>query len=65
MLDANDIEYLADPALGGDYDRQQMNRVVLTASLCVERSPILRPLMSQASMLPITYFQLMSINLSN
>ncbi|XP_057439425.1 receptor-like cytosolic serine/threonine-protein kinase RBK2 [Lotus japonicus] len=51
LLDANDIEYLADPALGGDYDRQQMNRVVLTASLCVERSPILRPLMSQVAVL--------------
>jgi hypothetical protein len=49
LLDANNIKDLVDPSLGGDYDQQQMDRIVLTASLCVENSPILRPRMSQAS----------------
>nr|WIL59924.1 nodulation protein [Melilotus officinalis] len=47
LLDANNIKDLVDPSLGGDYDQEQMDRVVLTASLCVENSPILRPRMSQ------------------
>jgi hypothetical protein len=49
LLDANNIKDLVDPSLGGDYDQQQMDCIVLTASLCVENSPILRPRMSQAS----------------
>ncbi|WJX80171.1 Receptor-like cytosolic serine/threonine-protein kinase rbk2 [Trifolium repens] len=51
LLDANNIKDLVDPSLGGDYDQQQMDRIVLTASLCVENSPILRPRMSQVSIL--------------
>ncbi|WJX85480.1 Receptor-like cytosolic serine/threonine-protein kinase rbk2 [Trifolium repens] len=43
LLDANNIKDLVDPSLGGDYDQQQMDCIVLTASLCVENSPILRP----------------------
>ncbi|MCI08895.1 receptor-like cytosolic serine/threonine-protein kinase RBK2-like, partial [Trifolium medium] len=43
LLDANNIKDLVDPSLGGDYDQEQMDRIVLTASLCVENSPILRP----------------------
>ncbi|GAU11564.1 hypothetical protein TSUD_345550, partial [Trifolium subterraneum] len=49
LLDANNMTDLVDPSIGGDYDQQQMDRTVLTASLCVENSPILRPRMSQAS----------------
>ncbi|KAK7337830.1 hypothetical protein VNO77_18417 [Canavalia gladiata] len=51
LLEANNIKDLVDPSLGDDYDRQQMDRVVLTASLCVEHSPILRPRMSQIAIL--------------
>ncbi|XP_045794142.1 receptor-like cytosolic serine/threonine-protein kinase RBK2 [Trifolium pratense] len=51
LLDANNIKDLVDPSLGGDYDQEQMDRIVLTASLCVENSPILRPRMSQVSIL--------------
>ncbi|KAE9589609.1 putative protein kinase RLK-Pelle-RLCK-VI family [Lupinus albus] len=47
LLDANNIKELVDPSLGDDYDRGQMDHVVLTASLCVDQSPILRPRMSQ------------------
>ncbi|TXG65669.1 hypothetical protein EZV62_006944 [Acer yangbiense] len=37
LLDNNDIRELADPSLGDNYDLEEMNRVVLTASLCIER----------------------------
>ncbi|CAL0320988.1 unnamed protein product [Lupinus luteus] len=47
LLDTNNINELVDPSLGDDYDREQMDHVVLTASLCVDQSPILRPRMSQ------------------
>ncbi|KAL5768415.1 hypothetical protein ACOSP7_014967 [Xanthoceras sorbifolium] len=51
LLDNNDIRELADPSLGDNYDVEEMNRVVLTASLCIERSPLLRPKMSQVVIL--------------
>lgn len=47
------MKELVDPSLGDDYDRDQMDRLVLTASLCVEHSPLLRPCMSQASLVII------------
>jgi hypothetical protein len=49
LLDNNDTKELADPSLGDNYDLEEMDRVVLTASLCIEQSPVLRPRMSQAS----------------
>ncbi|XP_038717343.1 receptor-like cytosolic serine/threonine-protein kinase RBK2 isoform X2 [Tripterygium wilfordii] len=51
LLDKNDIKVLVDPAIGEDYDPEEMDRMVLTASLCVEQSPILRPRMSQVVIL--------------
>ncbi|WVY93473.1 hypothetical protein V8G54_032561 [Vigna mungo] len=51
LLEANNIKELVDPSLGDDYDWEQMERVVLTASLCVEQFPILRPSMSQIAIL--------------
>ncbi|KAK7259278.1 hypothetical protein RIF29_24880 [Crotalaria pallida] len=51
LLDTNNIKNLVDPSLGDDYDRKEMDRVVLTASLCVEQSPLLRPRMSQVIVL--------------
>ncbi|KAK7344215.1 hypothetical protein VNO77_13572 [Canavalia gladiata] len=47
LLEANHIKDLVDPSLGDHYDQQQMGCLVLTASMCVERSPILRPCMRQ------------------
>lgn len=49
LLDANNIKDLVDPSLGDNYDEGQMGCFVLTASLCIEQSPILRPRMNQAS----------------
>ncbi|CAN1761081.1 Receptor-like cytosolic serine/threonine-protein kinase RBK2, partial [Linum perenne] len=49
LLDNNDLEELVDPALGNSYDHEELDRMLLTASLCIERSPILRPRTSQVS----------------
>ncbi|KAF7805149.1 receptor-like cytosolic serine/threonine-protein kinase RBK2 isoform X2 [Senna tora] len=46
LLEGNNIEELVDPCLGGKYEPKQMDSLVLTASLCVEQSPIFRPRMS-------------------
>ncbi|XP_022719311.1 receptor-like cytosolic serine/threonine-protein kinase RBK2 isoform X2 [Durio zibethinus] len=51
LLDENDIKDLVDPSLGDDYDEEEVDRMVLTASLCIEQSPILRPQMSQVVIL--------------
>ncbi|CAK7340816.1 unnamed protein product [Dovyalis caffra] len=48
FLDNNDTKELADPFLGDNYDLEEMDRVVLTASLCIEQSPVLRPRMKCA-----------------
>ncbi|PIN13956.1 Non-specific serine/threonine protein kinase [Handroanthus impetiginosus] len=49
LLDNNAIKKLVDPSLWNNYDTEQMGWVVSTASMCIERNPILRPRMSQAS----------------
>ncbi|XP_056168110.1 receptor-like cytosolic serine/threonine-protein kinase RBK2 isoform X2 [Syzygium oleosum] len=54
LLDDNVIEDLIDPSLGDDYNSDEMDRVIMTASLCIEQSPILRPRMNQASLFPET-----------
>ncbi|GLT90382.1 hypothetical protein SLE2022_083170 [Rubroshorea leprosula] len=51
LLDNNDINELVDPSLDQKYNAEEMDRMVLTASLCIEQSPILRPRMSQVVIL--------------
>ncbi|XP_022938145.1 receptor-like cytosolic serine/threonine-protein kinase RBK2 [Cucurbita moschata] len=51
LLDSNNHEELIDPCLSKRYDLEEMERVILTASLCIEQSPILRPRMSQVYVL--------------
>lgn len=46
---------LVDPKLRDKYDDQQLNRLVLTASHCVQQSPILRPTMTQVSYMHIKH----------
>ena len=43
------MKELVDPSLGDNYNTEEMDRVILTASMCIEQSPILRPRMNQAS----------------
>ncbi|KAI3992390.1 hypothetical protein MKX01_000654 [Papaver californicum] len=59
LLDKNDRKELADPSLGDEYDSHELNRVLLTASLCVQHSSILRPRMNQACLNSITVVQLL------
>lgn len=47
LLESGAITELADPRLGGQYDVHQMQRMVLTASLCIRQSAIWRPSMSE------------------
>ncbi|KAH7867152.1 hypothetical protein Vadar_029517 [Vaccinium darrowii] len=51
LIDGNIAKQLVDPCLGDNYDPEEMDRVILTASLCTEQIPILRPRMSQVVIL--------------
>ncbi|KAJ7972852.1 Kinase family protein [Quillaja saponaria] len=47
LLKKNKIRELIDPALANEFNSQQMILVLFTASLCIQRSSIRRPSMSQ------------------
>ncbi|KAK8633249.1 hypothetical protein V6N13_014097 [Hibiscus sabdariffa] len=47
LLDKNDIKELVDPSLGNDYDIKEVDRMVSTASLCINHASFLRPQMNQ------------------
>ncbi|XP_031385185.1 probable receptor-like serine/threonine-protein kinase At5g57670 isoform X2 [Punica granatum] len=47
LMESGEIAQLADPKLEGNYDLDQLRRVVLTASYCVRQSSIWRPIMSE------------------
>ncbi|KAF6176561.1 hypothetical protein GIB67_034423, partial [Kingdonia uniflora] len=47
LLDLNDYKKLIDPSLCDAYDQEEMDRVALTANMCIQQSSILRPPMQQ------------------
>ncbi|KAL2329057.1 hypothetical protein Fmac_022484 [Flemingia macrophylla] len=47
MIDRGDIKGLVDPNLEGKFDKAQLQRMVLAASLCITRSARLRPKLNQ------------------
>ncbi|KAI3964132.1 hypothetical protein MKW92_039650 [Papaver armeniacum] len=47
LLDKKDSKELVDPSLGDQYDPHELNRVLLTASLSIQHSSVLRPRMNQ------------------
>ncbi|PRQ42058.1 receptor-like cytosolic serine/threonine-protein kinase RBK2 isoform X2 [Rosa rugosa] len=51
LLNKNDVKELVDPSIGDNYDSTEMDHMILTASLCIEQSSILRPRMSQVVVL--------------
>ncbi|KAM1001592.1 hypothetical protein ACFX13_008206 [Malus domestica] len=57
LLKKNSIKDLVDPSLADEYNRREMNLVLLAASLCIHKSSTRRPSMSQV-------VQLMSGDLS-
>ncbi|KAI9113358.1 hypothetical protein K1719_015883 [Acacia pycnantha] len=46
ILNSGKVAQLLDPSLGSNYDQDQMERMVLAASLCIRRAPRARPQMS-------------------
>ncbi|KAF8404048.1 hypothetical protein HHK36_008925 [Tetracentron sinense] len=46
ILNGGKVAQLLDPSLGSNYDRDQMDRMVLAATLCIRRAPRSRPRMS-------------------
>ncbi|XP_026406168.1 probable receptor-like serine/threonine-protein kinase At5g57670 isoform X1 [Papaver somniferum] len=47
LIESEDIAVLADPKLDGNYDVDQMYKLVLIASYCVRRSSLWRPSMDE------------------
>ncbi|RDX88967.1 Receptor-like cytosolic serine/threonine-protein kinase RBK2, partial [Mucuna pruriens] len=51
MLNSGKVSQLLDPSLGDNYVREEMERMVLAATLCIRRAPRARPQMSLISKL--------------
>ncbi|XP_066352040.1 probable receptor-like serine/threonine-protein kinase At5g57670 [Miscanthus floridulus] len=47
LLEAGQVTQLADPNLGDDYDKDQLNRMVAVASRCIMRPAMWRPSMAE------------------
>ncbi|KAI4368304.1 hypothetical protein MLD38_016878 [Melastoma candidum] len=47
LLATNNVKAIIDPSLNGVYDSEEMDRIVLVASLCINQSSVHRPEMSQ------------------
>ncbi|XP_066325635.1 probable receptor-like serine/threonine-protein kinase At5g57670 isoform X2 [Miscanthus floridulus] len=47
LLEAGQVTELADPNLGDDYDKDQLNRMVAVASRCIMRPAMWRPSMAE------------------
>ncbi|CAN1808239.1 Receptor-like cytosolic serine/threonine-protein kinase RBK2 [Linum perenne] len=54
VLKRGEVEELADPRLGGEYDVREMRQLAFAASLCIRPSPAWRPTMSE-----VTYYLIM------
>jgi len=46
ILNSGKVLQLLDPSLGDNYDPEEMERMVLAATLCIRRAPRARPQMS-------------------
>ncbi|GLJ15784.1 hypothetical protein SUGI_0260020 [Cryptomeria japonica] len=46
LIDSGNFQELVDPSLGDSYDNHQLNDMVMTASLCIQQSALLRPCMA-------------------
>ncbi|KEH40498.1 putative protein kinase RLK-Pelle-RLCK-VI family [Medicago truncatula] len=49
ILNSGKLSQLLDPSLGDNYDHEEMERMVLAATLCIRRAPGARPHMSLIS----------------
>lgn len=62
ILDGKDYSQLLDPSLQDDNNGDQMERMVLAATLCIRHNPQSRPKMGMVSQFLILYFLATSIN---
>lgn len=46
LIDSGNFQELVDPSLGDSYDDHQLNNMIMTASLCIQQSALLRPCMA-------------------
>lgn len=51
ILQSGKVMQLLDPRLGDKYDKDQVEKIIMVASLCIRRSPRMRPRMSLVSFL--------------
>ncbi|TKY56099.1 Receptor cytosolic serine/threonine-protein kinase RBK2 [Spatholobus suberectus] len=51
ILNSGKVSQLLDPSLGDNYDHEEMERMLLAATLCIRRAPRARPQMSLISKL--------------
>ncbi|CAJ2667670.1 unnamed protein product [Trifolium pratense] len=51
LLNSGKVSELLDPSLGDNYDHEEMERMVLAATLCIKHAPKARPQMSIVSKL--------------
>jgi len=49
LINSGKVSQLLDPSLGDNYDHDEMERMVLAATLCIKRAPKARPQMSIVS----------------
>lgn len=49
ILNSGKVSQLLDPSLGDKYDHEEIERMVLAATLCIRRAPKARPQMSLVS----------------
>ncbi|KAJ0984238.1 hypothetical protein J5N97_002594 [Dioscorea zingiberensis] len=47
LIERGDVTQLADPKLDSDYDKHQLERLILIASYCVRQSSVWRPAMNE------------------
>lgn len=55
ILNGGKVFQLLDPSLGSNYDDDQIERMVLAATLCIRREPRLRPQISLVSLLDAAF----------
>lgn len=58
ILNSGKVLQLLDPSLGDNYDHEEMEKMVLAATLCIKRAPKARPQMSLVSGPLLTLLQI-------
>lgn len=65
ILNSGKVLQLLDPSLGDNYDHEEMEKIVLAATLCIKRAPRARPQMNLVSGPLLTLLQIVCTMSSN